>query len=83
MSTDVIGEQTIADLSYEDAFARLEVVLAQLEQDDLPLEQSLLLYEQGVALSDHCSKLLDNAELRVQQWQADGAVTDFTGWQEG
>lgn len=70
-------------LSYEAAFAQLEEVLAQLERDDLPLEQSLVLYEQGVVLAARCSTLLDAAELRVQQWQTDGATTEFTGWQEG
>ena len=83
MTKDVGSEQSIVEMSYEVAFAQLEAVLGQLEGDDLPLEQSLLLYEQGVALAAHCSTLLDSAELRVQQWQGDGAPVDFDGWQEG
>lgn len=83
MATAVGSDQTITDLSYEEAFIQLEEVLAQLERDDLPLEESLLLYERGVALSSYCSTLLDSAELRVRQWQTDESVAEFTGWQEG
>lgn len=83
VATDAGNAIDTKELSYEEAFAQLEQVLAQLERDDLPLEESLVLYEKGVALSTHCSTLLDGAELRVQQWQADDRVTDFTGWQEG
>ncbi len=83
VTTDAEIDQTTAELNYEAAFAQLEDVLEKLERDDLPLEESLLLYEQGVALAAHCSILLDSAELRVQQWQANGTTTDFTGWQEG
>ena len=83
MATDTGNEQTITDLSYEDAFAQLEVILTQLESDNLSLEESLSLYEKGVALSNRCSSLLDSADLRVQQWQSNETVTEFTGWQEG
>jgi len=83
VTTDAETDQTTAGLDYEAAFAQLEAVLEKLESDDLPLEESLILYEQGVTLAARCATLLDSAELRVQQWQATGATTDFTGWQEG
>ncbi|MCB0185369.1 MAG: exodeoxyribonuclease VII small subunit [Caldilineaceae bacterium] len=83
VAADVGQEETVTELSYEKAFAQLEHVLTQLERDDLPLEESLLLYEKGIALTNHCSTLLDRAELRVRQWQGDDSVTDFDGWQEG
>ncbi len=83
MTKDAETDQALPELDYEAAFAQLEEVLERLERDDLPLEESLILYEQGVTLSAHCSALLDSAELRVQQWQANGTTTDFTGWQEG
>lgn len=73
----------VQDLSYEEALVQLELILSTLERDDLPLETSLSLYEQGVVLSDHCTTLLNAAELRVRKWQADGQTTPFTGWQEG
>ncbi|MBX3010886.1 MAG: exodeoxyribonuclease VII small subunit [Caldilineaceae bacterium] len=70
-------------LSYEEALAQLETILTTLEQDDLPLETALTLYEQGVVLADYCTNLLDTAELRVRKWQADGQTVPFDNWQEG
>jgi exodeoxyribonuclease VII small subunit len=73
-------------LTYDQAFAELEVVLAQLENGDLPLEQTLALYEQGVALANLCARKLADAELRVRQWQGPDASGDqtkpFEGWQD-
>ena len=43
----------------------LRSVVARLEDGGLPLEDSIALYERGVALHDHCARLLDVAELRV------------------
>lgn len=76
------AEQT-HNITYESAFAQLETILQALEGDDLPLEESLMLYEQGVELVTHCTHLLDSAELRVRQWQNGGTTTAFAGWQEG
>ena len=74
---------TAHNLSYEEAFAQLEQILQALEAGDLPLEQSLVLYEQGVTLSAYCARKLDEAELRVRQWQPGHQTTPFEGWQEG
>lgn len=78
-----LANAPVQDLSYEEALAQLELILSTLERDDLPLETSLNLYERGVVLSDHCTNLLNAAELRVRKWQADGQTTPFSGWQEG
>lgn len=71
------------DLSYEAAFDQLAQVLQRLESDELTLDESLALYEQGLALSAHCSRLLDEAELQVRQWQPGDQTTPVEGWQEG
>jgi exodeoxyribonuclease VII small subunit len=52
--------------SFEEQLKTLETVVDRLEKGDLPLEESLALFEQGVALSDACKKELDSAEGRVQ-----------------
>jgi exodeoxyribonuclease VII small subunit len=52
--------------TYEQLYARLQEVVARLEQGELPLEETLRLYEQGVRLAASCQRLLDGAELRVQ-----------------
>jgi len=63
--------QPIADLTFEQAFAELEESVRTLERGDLPLEESLALYERGQELAAYCAKLLDEAELKVQQIEAD------------
>lgn len=75
--------ETVTELSYERAFAQLDSVLQALEAGDLALEESLALYEQGLALAAHCSRLLDEAELRVGQWQPGHQLTPIEDWQEG
>jgi exodeoxyribonuclease VII small subunit len=55
--------------SYEALYARLQEVVTRLEHGELPLAETLELYEQGVQLAAACQRLLDNAELRVQQLQ--------------
>jgi exodeoxyribonuclease VII small subunit len=57
----------IEDLSYEQAFAELESVVAELESGQASLEASLTLYERGQALAQRCAQLLDQAELRVRR----------------
>jgi len=75
--------EIVNNLSYEEAFTRLEKVLQALESDDLPLEASLELYEQGLTLSTYCTHKLDEAELRVSRWQAGHQTAPFEGWSEG
>ena len=70
------------DLSYEEAFDQLEQVLQALESGDLPLEQALSLYELGATLAAYCARKLDEAELRVRQWQPGDQTTTFEEWQE-
>lgn len=68
-------DDDISELSYEDAFAELEEVIGKLESGELPLDESVRLYERGRKLSAHCQQILDNAELRVNQLADDGSVT--------
>ena len=57
----------IEELSYEQAFAELESIVADLESEEHSLEDSLALFERGQVLAKHCTTLLDKAELKVQQ----------------
>ena len=52
-------------LSFEDALSRLDEIVRHLEKGDLPLGESLALYEEGTALIASCSKMLDEAEQKV------------------
>ena len=62
-------------LSFEEAFAQLEAAVAALQDGQMPLERALHYYEEGMKLAQHCSGLLEKAELRVQQLRvtSDGA----------
>jgi exodeoxyribonuclease VII small subunit len=71
-----MSDQTAVD-TYEARYARLQDVVAQLEAGDLPLDQTLKLYEEGVRLAAECQALLDAAELRVQLLQAGDTRLDL------
>lgn len=64
----------IDNLSYEQAYEQLEAVIADLESGELSLEQSIARYKQGQQLSTHCQKLLENAELTIQQVDDAGTI---------
>lgn len=51
---------------FEDKLAALELVVDKLERGDLPLDESVRLFEEGVKLSDACKKELEEAEGRIQ-----------------
>lgn len=57
----------IDSLTFEEAFAEMEGIVAQLEAGQLALDAALTLHERGQALAVHCQQLLERAELRVQQ----------------
>jgi exodeoxyribonuclease VII small subunit len=56
----------VTTLSYEQAFAELEEIVDGLESNQKTLEEAMLLFERGQALAQHCTRLLDTAELKVQ-----------------
>ncbi len=56
----------IANLSYEEAYQALETLVARMESGELPLEESVALYERGKMLSAHCQALLEGAELKIK-----------------
>jgi exodeoxyribonuclease VII small subunit len=74
--------QEPGDLSYEEAYQQLEKILQALENGDLPLEESLKFYELGAALANYCAHKLDEAELRIRQWQPGDQTSDLDDWQE-
>jgi len=57
----------IAGLSFEQALAELERIVAELESGQAPLERSIEMYERGAALKAHCERRLDAARLRVEK----------------
>ncbi len=52
--------------SFEESLKQLEVIIAKLEKGDLPLEESVRLFEEGVRLSNVCKTEIESAEGKVQ-----------------
>lgn len=57
----------IASMSFEDALHALEDVVRALESGDVPLDDSITLYERGEALRRHCQSRLDAAQARIEK----------------
>ncbi|HEX9806912.1 MAG TPA: exodeoxyribonuclease VII small subunit [Alteraurantiacibacter sp.] len=57
----------IADLNFEDALKALEEVVRKLEGGEVPLDESIDLYERGEALRKHCQARLDAAQARIEK----------------
>lgn len=51
--------------TYEEALSRLEEIVALLEKGNMPLEESLKLFEEGTSLSSFCYTTLNNAQQKV------------------
>lgn len=56
-----------SDASFEDAVKRLSDIVQRLERGDLPLEESLQLFEEGVGLSRASQDKLDSAQKKVEE----------------
>ncbi len=57
----------IKALTFEQALAELEKIVAELESGQAPLERSIEIYERGAALKSHCEARLEAARLRVEK----------------
>ncbi len=56
----------MAAIKFEQAMARLETIVGELEKGDLPLDESLKIFEEGIRLSKTCLKMLEDAERKVE-----------------
>jgi exodeoxyribonuclease VII small subunit len=61
-----MSDKAVSEMSFEEAMAALEGVVSQLERGEVPLDQSIALYERGAALKSHCALMLKNAEEKVE-----------------
>ncbi len=68
----------IASLSFEQALIQLEEIVTKLERGDVPLDQSISLYEHGEKLRAACQQRLDTAQARIEKIVA-GAGGEATG----
>lgn len=70
------SDDTIAAMSFEQALKALEDVVRALEAGEVPLDESISLYERGETLRKHCQARLDAAQARIEKIVAgpDGTV---------
>lgn len=64
-------KQAAGPPTFEESLHRLEEIVNQLEQGDVPLEDSLRLYEEGIGLSKICGQRLSQAELTLKKLSKD------------
>ncbi len=64
--------------SFEASMQRLEQIVRAMERGDVPLEESLKLFQEGTELVKNCNQLLDNAQLQVKKIMvsADGSPVE-------
>jgi exodeoxyribonuclease VII small subunit len=65
------------NLTYEEAYKKLENILEKLESKSVGLDESLSLYEEGISLYKHCNKLLENAQLKISKFTQLGLEEEF------
>lgn len=58
-------EENRENMKFEDALKRLEEITENMESDNLSLEESLKMFEEGMRLADFCNKKLDNAQKKI------------------
>lgn len=69
-----MAEEPNADIkamSFEQALDALEKIVDDLERGDVPLDQSIEIYERGETLKKHCETLLNAAETRIEKIRVD------------
>lgn len=65
------------DMTYEKAIQRLEEIVLKLESNEIPLEDSIALFQEGIELSQYCDKKLKNIQEKVAQIYEDGQLKDM------
>ncbi len=76
MSQEIATSPDVSGLSFEDALRSLEEVVRRLESGEVPLDESISLYERGESLRKACQARLDSAQARIERIVAgpDGAA---------
>lgn len=76
-----------SSFKYEEAISRLDEITQKLEKGELTLEESLTLFEEGIKLTKICSKILDEAEgkieILIQDIDGDITIEDFDEFNGG
>jgi exodeoxyribonuclease VII small subunit len=63
---DKNSDHELSKLTYEEALERLEMIVNKLEDSEIPLEESLSAFQEGIALSRYCREKLAEIEFKVE-----------------
>ena len=66
------------NFTLEENFERLDQMIQQLEQDDLPLEEAFKTYTSGMAILKQCNEQIDRVEKQVLKLTETGELEEFT-----
>lgn len=72
-----MSKKDIKSLSFEQAYAQLEETVQKLEAGNLSLEETIALYQAGMALAKRCGQQLDEAELSIKSLTPAGEMVEF------
>lgn len=72
-------EKKTEEKTIDEAFQELEELASKLEDRETSLEDSFLLYKQGMELLKYCSDKLDTVEKKMMQMNEDGTLREFPG----
>ena len=74
----LIPRQVMTEITFEQAYQELELIVQRLEVETLPLDDMIALYKQGMALAQQCDQQLEQAELSIKLLLETGDLTDLT-----
>lgn len=61
------GQQMAEKVNFEESIGRLEDIVRRLEEENVPLEESIKLYEEGMKIGKKCRSILDQADKRISR----------------
>jgi exodeoxyribonuclease VII small subunit len=81
--TEMNGQTSSSDLTFEMAMKQLEETVRKLETGELPLSESIERYKSAMQLVQFCRKQLDEAELQIEQLMKDDTLKPIENGQQG
>lgn len=66
------------NMTLEEGFSKVEEMIAKLQEEELPLEQSFALYKEGMELLKSCTEKIDYVEKQVKIMSGEGELDDFS-----
>ncbi|MCK4887265.1 MAG: exodeoxyribonuclease VII small subunit [Planctomycetes bacterium] len=64
------GQKDVNELSFEETISQLTGIVSQIEQGQIPLQESIEKYERGMTLIKHCRSILTQAEKKIEEISA-------------